>query len=121
MLGDSTLINIVDQEYIEIDNNALLRISKTTLVLSLLGRASLPENLRETYVPLEYGKALDVCQGFDLYNRQDNIQHNNNSFNCIIIILHSYQYSKERKRTRARAKTKRTRTQPKQPKKKRNH
>jgi len=60
MLGDHIPINIVDQEYIEIDSNALLMNSKTTLVLALLGRASLPEKLRETHVSLEYVEALDV-------------------------------------------------------------
>ena len=57
MLGDT--INI-DENYIEIENSSLLANTKTTLVLALLGRASLPEKLKETHISLEYNKALDV-------------------------------------------------------------
>ena len=57
-LGDPISINIVDQKYIEIENNALLKNSQTTLVLALLDRASLPEKLRETHISLEYIEAF---------------------------------------------------------------
>jgi len=58
MLGDFVS---TDDNYIKIENTSLLENSKTTLVLALLGRASLPEKkIKQAHVSLEYNTALDT-------------------------------------------------------------
>ena len=46
--------------HIEIMSSVLLQDTQKMLVLALLGRDSLPENLREEHTSLEYNAALDV-------------------------------------------------------------
>ncbi len=60
MLGNSISAISIDDNHIKIDKSSLLENSKTTLVLALLGRASLPEKLRESHTSLEYNKALNI-------------------------------------------------------------
>jgi len=60
MLGNSINSISIDDNNIKIDNSLLLENSKTTLVLALLGRASLPEKLKQSHISLEYNTALDT-------------------------------------------------------------
>jgi hypothetical protein len=46
--------------HIEIMSSVLLQDTQKMLVLALLGRDSLPENLREEHTSIEYNAALDV-------------------------------------------------------------
>jgi hypothetical protein len=57
--------------HIEIMSSALLQDTRTMLVLALLGRASLPENLREEHISLEYNHALDKLTRRDAFCSTD--------------------------------------------------
>ncbi len=60
------------------------------LALALLGRASLPDNLREEHMSLEYDDALDTLSvaRFILRHRQDDIQHHSSGVDFVDSILY---------------------------------
>jgi len=53
--------------HIEIMSSVLLQDTRKMLVLALLGRASLPENLREEHISLEYNDDLDILSRRDSF------------------------------------------------------
>jgi hypothetical protein len=57
--GNTDSVRVTDT-HIEITQHVLLKNTQTMLVLALLGRASLPENLRQEHMSLKYDAALDV-------------------------------------------------------------
>ena len=57
--------------HIEIMSSVLLQDTRKMLVLALLGRASLPENLREEHASLEYNHALDILSVRDSFCSTD--------------------------------------------------
>lgn len=69
MLNSPSSVRVSD--HIEIMSSVLLKDTQKMLVLALLGRASLPENLREEHTSLEYNKALDVLSVRDSFCSTD--------------------------------------------------